>query len=295
VGKRVYVDDVSALFVRTEPLQAAKPTMNWPSAGRNFHWAASGILILGLVPVFHHLGVPLRFAWVSNLAAYWIGLGGLAILVSLFLYTVQFPGEISGPQAQIHDDACCGPINRPDVEGGNIRWRATYSWGLHWSRHTTMQLYRSDSSANIDPLARSGLTPGCWAAPPYPRFLTGLGHFPLSHFHLGGPHLLFDVPLVGALLYFTRGQEWHDGGIALCRYSLTAYYLALLIFLIMPIEGPFFYVPGPFRCLPEDAHRLWNSEVDAHPFLINCLDTPRFVLSGLITGSVFHPCMSPSQ
>jgi len=58
---------------------------------RYFHWLLSALLLAGVVPAFHAVGLPFIFDWPRLLTMYWIGLTAQSLCVTTLLCVVAFP------------------------------------------------------------------------------------------------------------------------------------------------------------------------------------------------------------
>jgi len=67
----------------------------WP---KNFHYWASGLLILALIPLLRRFNLPTRFDWAGLAFTYWVLLTAKSIFVATLLYLVGFsPAEAVAP------------------------------------------------------------------------------------------------------------------------------------------------------------------------------------------------------
>jgi hypothetical protein len=225
-------------------------TMTWRSAGRNFHWAASTILILGLVPVFHHVGLKPQFAWSDNLEAFWIGLGGLAILLSLFLYALQFPKEIGSITRKFMTmhaaDQSIARMLKAVILGASYLFVGLTLVSAYNDAIVSVRFF-----GKYDPLA---LRVDSWLLGG--SSVSGISHWAVQHVPLFvftlADHIYFAMfTLVGACFVLLAAKKGTTTALRYIGTLLTAYYFALLIFFIMPIEGPFFTCPDHFAVFPK--------------------------------------------
>jgi len=223
--------------------------MTWRSAGRNLHWVATAILILGLVPVFHHLGLHLQFAWSDNLEDYWIGLGGLAILGSLFLYGVQFPWDMASLKRSFMTmhaaDQSVASTLKAVILGASYLFVGLTLVSAYNDAIVSVRFFGTyDALAlRVDSWLLGGSS------------VSAISHWAVHHLppaiFIWADRIYFSMfPLAGACFILLAAKKGTTTALSYIGTLLTAYYLALLIFLIIPIEGPFFTCPDHFAVFP---------------------------------------------
>ena len=81
-----------------ETLTILPRSQAWP---KNFHYWATGLLVVGLIPLLKRFNLPLRFDWAGLVFTYWVLLTEKSIFVATLLYLVGFsPAEAVAPLLQ---------------------------------------------------------------------------------------------------------------------------------------------------------------------------------------------------
>lgn len=258
----------------------------WP---KNFHYWASGLLILALIPLLKRCNLPTSFDWAGLAFTFWVLLTARSIFVATLLYLIGFsPAETVAPV-----------LERFRQEKVRILLALVYfvvlGWALPWLQALVLTV---DTVAVLEVRERfkpRGLLRSAGAIlPPAAYLFAGLllvsayNDIILSVRFFAADDVAFDsmdkwllhglsVPQLchWALqvfpLSFFRFLEFiyygmfaqmgaalilisqHDGkrrGLQFVGAVLTGYYLALGLFYLWPSQGPYYLCPAHFSQFP---------------------------------------------
>jgi hypothetical protein len=267
-------------------LTVSTATERWT---KDFHYWASALLALALIPLLRRLGLPAKFDWIGLAFTFWILLAGQSIFLATVLYVVCLPPKETLPPL----------IERIQREKLRIPLVLVYAgglvWALDWSRAliltvdtlAILELAERFKPNGLSRAARVIIPPalylfaGLLLVSAYNdiilsvRFfgaadgalnrvdewlLHGISVARLCHWTLH----VFPLPLFQFLefIYFGMFTVVGAGLILICQaYGrqrglrfvgtiLTAYYLALVIFYLWPSQGPYYLCPLHFSQFP---------------------------------------------
>lgn len=198
----------------------------------NFHYAATAILALALIPALRAAHLPLKFAWTSYFVTYWWSLGFQSMTAAILLYAIGFPSEFR----QKLTSRVSQPEN-PMKETLAIFIPATYlfvMFFLVFSYNDIIASLRFNGSAdlalnNIDSWILRGLTVSSLAAGIPLGMSKAMEVIYFSMFSQMGACLI--------LLALRCGRKI---SMRFISTIVTAYYIALIAFYFIPATGPYY-------------------------------------------------------
>jgi hypothetical protein len=202
------------------------------SLSRNFHFLATAILILGLVPAFHFAHLPLRFTWKSYLGIYWWSLGFQSMIAAIVLYAIGFPSEFR--------EKLLSRVERregPREAVLAIFIPAAYfflMFFLVFSYNDAIAVLRFDGLADVvlnrmDSWILGGAT------------LSSLAHsIPLRLSKLMEVVYFLMFSLIGGCLILLALRCGRETAMRFIATIATAYYIGLIVFYFVPATGPYY-------------------------------------------------------
>lgn len=232
------------------------------SRPRFLHVLLTVVLAILMFPLLRHFNLPTTFAWYEFLRQYWVTLGIESLLLSIVLYALGNPRDLI---AALADRGQRIPF--PDRQVLAIFVPAAYFFVVFFlvlAYNDIIAAARFDGSGDALLLsADSFLLHG--------HAVRDLAHWAASHLSTAQIELLEVVyfgmfPQIGAAIVLLGmkegfGRAWHFVG-ALS----TAYYIALLLFWLIPATGPY------YGCI--DHGSAWSSEfmvVQSQGFFVQTL------------------------
>jgi hypothetical protein len=302
--------------------------MQKPRKLHQLHWLLSGLLIIGLIPLFIILSLPLRFAWRTFVGSFF-GFTLQSVLLGIVLVIVGFPArEILGPLVSRY---AAQKARLPALSAFALLmiWEFGPTSGLVLTVLTVALLELFDRSAG-DPKTlsvwfRALAIPGAYLfvglvlvfayndvvaaarfTGAYDAFLWKMDSWlllkssvaeisqymaRLSPSWLGWSELIYYrmFPQIGAGLIITGLYSGEKQALRFVGTILTAYFLALFIFAMLPSMGPFYLSPLPApesftasmqRSFLAKANALWQHKP------IQLIDTDYYIA---------FPCMHVAQ
>ena len=258
----------------------------WP---KNFHYWATGLLVLALVPLLNRFDLPTEFDWARLAFTYWVLLTAKSIFVATLLYLIGLPlSETAGPVLK--------RVQRERVRIVLVlAYFAFLSWALAWP---TALVLTVDTVAMLEVGERfrpNGIVRSASAILPAAIYLFfglvlvsayndiilsvrffaaddaafnsmdrwllhgvsvpqichwALRAFPISLFQFLEFIYYGMFAVVGAALILTCQFYGRLRGLQFVGAVLTAYGLALTLFCIWPSQGPYYLCPSHFSEFP---------------------------------------------
>jgi hypothetical protein len=267
-------------------LTILSPFQEWP---KNFHYWASGLLVVALIPLLKRFHLPTNYDWAGLAFAYWVVLAAESIFAATFLYLIEFV------RAQPLGIA----LRRMRREKVRIllvlACFAILSWPLTWLQALVLTGYGVAVLEVREALKPNGFLQSASAIlPPAIYMFLGLllvsayndiilsvrffaaddaafnsmdqwllhglsvsrvchwslQAFPISFFHFLEFIYYGMFAVVGAALILTCQHHGRLRGLQFVGAILTAYYLALLLFYIWPSQGPYYLCSDHFSQFP---------------------------------------------
>lgn len=232
---------------------------------RNFHYFATVILALGLIPAFRIARLPLRFAWGVYFINYWWLRAFQSMVTAILLYAIGFPSEF---WRRLTSRA--GPKESPRETLLAIFIPAAYFFLvliLVFSYNDVIAMLRfnglADATLNrVDSWILGGAT------------VSSMAHhvsFRASKIMERIYFLMFSQ--IGGCLILLALRCGRDIAMRFIATIATAYYIALILFYIVPATGPFYLSvmshDGNYIDLQQRAFvQMLNSMRDHHPLQI---------------------------
>ncbi len=203
---------------------------------RNFHWAATAILALMLVPSFRFARLPLHFDWVLYLESFWgfnlLFASGLAFTFHVLQWPAKSFDWINKPSAS---------QKFPSESLLSVFIPSLYffvGFVLVLCYNDVIAAIRFDGSHDlalnqVDSYLLFGAT------------VTEISHWTLWNLPYGVWHIsafiyLLTSPLVSAGIIFLALREGRSKAMRFVGTMLTAYYISLVVFYLLPTAGPFY-------------------------------------------------------
>ncbi|MGO9124600.1 MAG: phosphatase PAP2 family protein [Terriglobales bacterium] len=262
------------------------PAKSWT---RDFHYWASALLALTLIPLLKRLDLPTKFNWAGLAYTFWVVLAGQSIFIATLLYVIEFPTRTT---------------LRPLVERFQrerlripllLAFMVVLGWALGWLRAwvltvdtvAVLEVRQRLKPTGLGLAVRAILPPalylfaGLLLVSAYNDIILSVRFFAatdvalnsMDEWLLGGmsvarlchwalqvlPLPVFQFlefiyfgmfPVVGAGLILICQHYGRHRGMQFVGAILTAYYLALVIFYLWPSQGPYYLCPGHFSQFP---------------------------------------------
>lgn len=257
----------------------------WPE---DFHYWASALLALALVPLLRKLNLPVSFNWANLASAYWLVLAAQSIFVATLLYLIG-----AAPATGLSTF-----LQRIRQDKMRIAFVLTFFlilfWQFTWLKAlilTVDAIAVLELRARWDPSRRTAALSVLLAAIYlFAGFLlifayndiivsarfygttdlafnamdkwllrgasvSDLSHwavrtFPVSFFHFLEFIYFGMFPQIGAALILTGLYSGRKRALQFVGTILTAYYFALLLFFLWPSQGPYYLCPTHFSDFP---------------------------------------------
>ena len=199
---------------------------------RNFHYVATVILALALIPAFRAAHLPLKFAWTSYFVTYWWSLGFQSMMTAVVFYAIGFPSEFRRSLT-----SRVGHRENPLKEILAIFLPATYLFVvfvLVFSYNDVIASFRFNGSADValnqvDSWILGGVTVSSLARGIPLRMSKAME---VIYF------LMFSQ--MGAFLILLALRCGRKTAMLFISAIATAYYLSLIIFYFVPATGPYY-------------------------------------------------------
>jgi hypothetical protein len=257
----------------------------WP---RDFHYWASALLALAMVPLLRTLNLPVSFDWIHLGSAFWLVLSAQSIFVATVLYVIGAASVAFSPLLlRIKRDKT--RIASALIFFLVLLWESTWLKALVLTVDAiaVLELRERLKPASRRTAALSVLIPATYlfagfvlvfayndiivsvrfygstdaAFNAMDRWLLGgmsvsdLSHwavrrFPVSFFHLLEFIYFGMFPQIGAALILSAVYSGKKRALQFVGTILTAYYLALILFLLWPSQGPYYLCPTHFSDFP---------------------------------------------
>jgi hypothetical protein len=258
----------------------------WP---RDFHYWASLLLALAVVPLLRKFNLPVRFDWLHLGFAYWLVLAAQSIFVATLLYLIGVsPGTALGP--------LWWRIRRDKLRIAlALAFFLILLWAFSWVKALVLTLdviavleFRERLKPEVRRQAAiSVLIPALYlfagfllifayndiivstrfygatdaAFNAIDKWLLGgtsvsdlchwaVGRFPVSFFHFLEFIYFGMFAQIGAALILNGVYSGKSVALRFVGTILTAYYLALILFFLWPSQGPYYLCPHHFLEFP---------------------------------------------
>ena len=200
------------------------------------HVAITAVLAFSVVPVFHRLHIPVRFAWGDYVRLYWVYLAIQSLIVAIGLYIFGQTGEFlkslqeRGPKAAF-------PLRQAIA----ILVPAIYFFVVFFlvlSFNVIIAAVRFNGSGDVTlTRADSFLLGG--------QSVSAIAHWAGSHLSAGSLRFLERIyfgmfPQIGACLVLLAMKSGLKESFKFVGAVAVSYYLALALFFIIPATGPFY-------------------------------------------------------
>jgi hypothetical protein len=206
---------------------------------QNFHWFGTVILLLMVIPLFRFAHLPLHFDWLLYLESFWGFNLLLASTLAFTLHALQWP------------ETSFDWINRPTATQ-RFPFKtlfAIYVPSMYFFAGFVLVLCYNDIIAAIrfdgshdlvlnrlDSYLLFGTT------------VTRIAHWTLRNLpdsvrYIASFVYLLTSPVVSAGIIFLTLREGRNVAMRFVGCMLTAYYLSLIIFYILPTTGPYYVCP----------------------------------------------------
>jgi hypothetical protein len=292
---------------------------------RYLHWILSALLLLGVAPAFHAVGLQFIFDWHRLLTIYWIGLTAQSLLVTAFLCIVAFPLQ----QTLIPFWNRCrkDKLRLPLLVafGGFMFWQFGWAIGLMLTVDVLMVIEVLDRIPGgrkmIWRLATNIVLPAAYFfvglllvfsyndviasavdiekyTPMYLQLdsilllgssVSAIAHAVMGQLPVFSYRILEGIYFgmfaqLGAGLFLTAAAYGKRRSLAYIGTLLTAYYLALLVFVVWPAGAPVAACQDHFSRFPEAAalYNVQKADVDKPRLLFSrtattAIDTDYFI------------------
>ena len=251
----------------------------------SFHGATSLILVALLVPALHAAHLPLCFTWAGYFRAYWLVLAVQSVLTAALLYVAGFPEEFL---SRIKGRGASDPFPKAEVTA--ILLPAIYfffAFILVFSYNDIIASLRFNGSSDvmlshIDSWMLGGGS------------VTAIAHSAMAHLpprtFVWMEFVYFGLfRLVGACLILLALRDGRRRAMQFIATTITAYYLSLILFFLLPATGPYYVYP-----IVPISGGLYRDQLA----LIQRLDTLRAHLPIDVIGTDYYlafPCMHLTQ
>ena len=199
---------------------------------RNFHYVATVILALALIPAFRAAQIPLKMTWKSYFVTYWWSLGFQSMMAAVVLYAIGFPSEFRKSLT-----SRVGQRENPLKAILAILIPSTYLFAMFvlvFSYNDIIASFRFNGLADValnqaDSWILGGLTVSSLARGIPLRMSKAME---VIYF------LLFSQ--MGACLILLALRCGRKTAMQFISAIATAYYLSLIIFYFVPATGPYY-------------------------------------------------------
>ena len=245
-GRRVFVCRAPLLWTYRCLILEAMPKLR--SIGANFDIAATILLAAAIVPAFRAAGLPLRFDW-AGYVDNWVGLTIQALMAAFLFCLIQWPRALLQFVSGLHkgNQSLAGQSRAFGRACASVLLPAAYlflSGILIFAYNYVIVSFRyygeyDAAMIRLDSWLLGGAT------------VSGIAHWASAHFPLvvfrGANFVYFAMfSQVGACIILLGLKCGKSHSMQYIKSVVTAYYLALLIFAILPVTGPFLTRPNPY-------------------------------------------------